>query len=441
MYCGDMNHLAQELNNALEGSAAGRMLSSLGRKLYFPKGIVTQSTEAGERAHRLNATIGMAVEDGMPMVMASIADQVPGLDSAQVAAYAPTAGIMALRREWQRQLLEKNPSLAGVPFSLPIVVAGLTNGVFQATELFVDSGDVVLIPDLYWGNYNLIMEVRRGAHIVKFHFFDEDGAFNVVGLREALVAHAGRGKIILVLNFPNNPSGYSPLESEVAAIRAAIVAQADAGTDILVLCDDAYFGLFYEPGVCRESVFAAMAAAHERILAVKVDGSTKEDMVWGFRVGFMTFAGKGLGPVQLEALQKKLMGALRGSVSSSSGLAQHILLQAFANPDYTSQKAAKAAMLEERYRLVRSLVAEYEAGPDVCLHSLPFNSGYFMAFRCLGLSAEELRLRLLDAGIGTIAIGTELLRVAYSSIDLERIPELYAEIFAHAAALKAARPA
>ena len=40
-----------------------RMLSDLGRKLYFPKGILTQSAEAKQKATRYNATIGEARED------------------------------------------------------------------------------------------------------------------------------------------------------------------------------------------------------------------------------------------------------------------------------------------------------------------------------------------------------------------------------------------
>ena len=38
---------------------------------------------------------------------------------------------------------------------------------------------------------------------------------------------------------------------------------ADAGTNLLVLCDDAYFGLFYEVDVLPESLFARLAGRHE----------------------------------------------------------------------------------------------------------------------------------------------------------------------------------
>ena len=45
-----MNALAEELNEALAGTAAERLLSDMGKRMYFPKGIVSQSAEADERA-------------------------------------------------------------------------------------------------------------------------------------------------------------------------------------------------------------------------------------------------------------------------------------------------------------------------------------------------------------------------------------------------------
>ena len=47
------------------------MLSALGRRLYYPKGILTQSAEARQKAHRSNATIGIATEGGEPMHLPS----------------------------------------------------------------------------------------------------------------------------------------------------------------------------------------------------------------------------------------------------------------------------------------------------------------------------------------------------------------------------------
>ena len=426
-----MNALARELNDTLEGTVAGRLLSTLGREMYFPKGIVAQTGEANQRASRFNATVGMAFEEGEPIMLSGLRDLVGGLSPREAVAYAPTPGVPELRRLWREEMGRKNPSLGSTPTTLPMVTGGLTNGLFQISELFIDSGDALVLPRLFWGNYRLMIGVRRNAEIVEYDLFTDAGGFNVAGLERAI---GDRKKAVVLLNFPNNPTGYTPTVEEAAAIEGALVSKADAGCDLLVVCDDAYFGLFYEEGLLEESLFARLAQAHERILAVKIDGATKEDFAWGFRVGFVTVGGKGLGREELDALERKLMGSIRSTVSNSSRIAQSMLARALASDGYRQEKLAKRELLRSRYARVREILAAADTGP---LAALPFNSGYFMAFACDGVSAERLRLALLDEGIGTIAIGEAYLRVAYSTIDERDLEELYGAIFAAAKRLAA----
>ena len=55
-------------------------LSDLGKNLFFPKGILTQSAEAKEKAHRFNATIGIATEGTGPMYLQCIQDKLSKFD-------------------------------------------------------------------------------------------------------------------------------------------------------------------------------------------------------------------------------------------------------------------------------------------------------------------------------------------------------------------------
>ena len=418
-----MNQLAEELNVILSNSVAGRLLSEMGRRMYFPKGILTQSAEATEKAHLYNATVGMAYELGEPMMLDALREAIPSLTPAEAVAYAPTGGVMALRREWKESLMRKNPSLAGKTFSMPVVVPGLTAAVSYLTDLFVEPGDTVVVPDLHWPNYRLIIEERKTAAGLTFPIFS-NGGYNVAGL-EAQLREAGsrRGKAICILNFPNNPTGYSLTLKEADTIVTMLILIAKEGTDLLVIADDAYFGLQYEDNLLRESIFARLVDAHENILAVKADGPTKEDYVWGFRVGFVSFGGKGLDERQQDALVKKLMGITRSSVSSSSGLAQHLLLKALKYPGYEDQKTRYRKILEGRYKAMKTYLASHKLPGSIV--PLPFNSGYFMSFECVGISAEKLRLELLDKlGIGTISMQDKYLRVAFSSVEEEHVAPL-----------------
>ena len=96
-------------------------------------------------------------------------------------------------------------------------------------------------------------------------------------------------KAIVLLNFPNNPTGFTPSVKEAEAIVQVLKDAAEGGLKLVVVLDDAYFGLFYEDSI-KESLFGLLADSHENILPVKIDGATKENYVWGLRVGFITYA-------------------------------------------------------------------------------------------------------------------------------------------------------
>jgi len=416
-----LHPLAAALNAdlAVPGSPILSMLSLKGQRAYFPsRGILGQSAEAKDAA--INATIGTAFEeDGSPLCLECLEETVKLPSTAFL--YAPSFGIPGLRDMWKKMLCTKNPSLAGKSFSLPVVTHALTHGLGVAGHLFVDAGDAVLLPDLFWDNYELLFEEACGGRLTTFPMF-VGSRFNVAGL-EALLAAPGDKKIV-VLNFPNNPTGYTATDEDAAAICSALVNAAEAGKTLAVILDDAYFGLVYEPSVRAESLFSTLADAHPNILAVKLDGPTKEDYVWGFRTGFITFGCKGATPAQYKALESKAAGLVRGSISSASSIAQHLLLKAYASPAYAEQKAAKYEILRRRYERIKELLAshpEYSAS----FEPMPFNSGYFMCVKPRGVDPEAVRKRLLSAhGTGVIVL-SGLIRLAFSAVPLDKLETLF----------------
>lgn len=424
-----MNNLAVELNAQLEGTVVPRLFSDLGRRIYFPKGIVAQAAEAKQRADRFNATVGMAYEAGDVMVLPLMRELTAPLGPSESAAYAPTAGIKALRERWKIEMERKNPTLVGKRTTLPAVVPGLTAGISLIAQLFSDTDTVLLLPDLFWGNYRLIFEETRGCRLREFEFFDENGLFNRAGFAEGARSAASDGKLVVLLNFPNNPAGFSPSAEDATFIVRTLTGLAES-VPVMTICDDAYFGLFYSEETYRQSIFAELADAHPNLLAVKVDGATKEDFAWGFRVGFITYAFQGMTAEHAAALEQKTTGAIRSAVSSSSTLSQSLLLRALNHPDYQEQKERAFRLLKSRFlRLQAILEKKLDTHRAPALEALPANSGYFMSFRCRGISAEELRQHLLDKGIGTISVKDTFLRVAFAGIDEEHLEELYGVIF------------
>ncbi len=421
-----INPLAQELNDALKGTTPGELLSDVGTRLYFPKGIIAQSAEAKKLGKTANGTIGTTVVEGKPIMLPSIRKYVPELTSSELVGYAPTAGNPDLRAMWKESIIRKNPLLKDKKISLPVVVPGLTAGISYLADLFLDETKPLVAADPSWDNYVLIAEARRNAKFVQFKMF-KDGKFNIEGLKETMLKEAESGSVRVLLNFPQNPSGYSPTSSEAEQLVSIVREIAEKGAKVMVWCDDAYFGLNYEDNIEKQSLFAYLCDLHENVLAAKIDGPTKEDFAWGFRTGFITFGCKGLSDAQYEALVKKLMAAIRSSVSCAATPSQSLILKAASSGKFEEEKTEFRKILERRYKLVREFVSTHESK---FIKPLPFNSGYFMSFDTMSLNAEELRQKLLnERGIGTISIDDKTLRVAFSSLDEEKINTVYQAIY------------
>lgn len=424
-----MNTLAKQLNETIEKGNPHllEMMSQIGLNLFFPKGILTQGAEAKEKAYHINATVGIAKEQGRTMRLDSIMLPLRDIRPAESLTYAPSFGIPALRQMWQQKIFEKNPSLGGKTISLPIVTCGITHGVSVFADIWIDPGDVILLPEMMWGNYTMVFGVRKGAAIQQFSTFNQQGGFNLASLEDKIKAAADKHKkIVVILNFPHNPSGYTITRREAETLVKILTDAAASGTNIIAATDDSYFGLFYEEDTLKESPFALLADQHPRLLAVKLDGCTKENFVWGLRVGFVTYSCRIEGdpaPVY-DALEKKTAGCVRGSISNASHLSQTLVLKSMQDERFPEEIREKFDILKQRAGRVKKVLADpkYKEAWDV----YPFNSGYFMCIRLKSVNAEALRVHLLKKyGIGLISLGERNLRIAFSCIEESEIAELF----------------
>lgn len=422
-----MDAQALALNNTIEKLNPNvlSMLSEKGKNIFFPKlGILAQSAQAKGKA--INATIGEAVEDNGTSMHLPEFDALINMPTANIFPYAPSFGKPEFRTFWKETIYRKNPSLKDTVISNPIATNGLTHGISMAGYMFAGEGDTVLLSNHYWENYNLIFENNYGAKVSTFDLF-ANGGFNVADFSKKLNEIKGE-KIIILLNFPNNPSGYTPLKSEIKPIVDEIKKLADKGKKVVVIIDDAYFGLVYEDNVYTESIFVDLANLSENVLAVKLDGPTKEDYVWGFRVGFISYAIKGGTAELYEALENKTAGAVRGNISNISQLSQSLLYKVYSAPSYEESKKQKFAILKNRYSILRKELSNPKN--DEYFAPLPFNSGYFMCIELKkGLVAEEVRKHLLEKhSTGVIVLGN-VIRLAFSAVPQAKIPELVENIY------------
>ncbi|MFH1381376.1 MAG: aminotransferase class I/II-fold pyridoxal phosphate-dependent enzyme [Chloroflexota bacterium] len=424
------NSEAEELNGIIKAQnpVVYDLLSSKGKAIYFPrKGILAQGAAAKDK--EINATIGTAYEDdGSPMVLPSIARGLD-LDTRNAFPYAPSEGIKPLRDKWLQLIRTKNPSLGETEVSLPVVTCGVTNGLSVVGYMFTEERDKILIADLYWENYDLVYTLAYGTEFKFFNFF-KDRLFDIDSFRETI--NTGRpGKKVVLLNFPNNPSGYTPTKSAGREIISVLGEAARAGNKLVVILDDSYFGLAFEEDIFTESLFSELAKCHENLLAIKVDGITKEEYSWGLRVGFVTYGIKNGSRDLYRALEDKTAGVVRGNISNSSHPAQSIFLAALKSPEHEKEKEHNKLKMKERYLKVKEVLGAH-AEYGKYFEALPFNSGYFMCVRLKGLDADKVWEVLLNKYSTGVVCSSEknLFRIAFASTPTDKIEKLFGNIYA-----------
>ena len=421
----DINPKVDTLNNCIRTAtpAVYALLSDLGRRIYLPKSILSQSAEASVKADHFNATRAVATADSQLMHLNVLHRNVSTLTPERVYGYPPILGNAELRMFWQTHLRSENPLLEDAQISLPIVTSGMTHCFSLLSDLFVNTGDTLILPDKYWGNYRLVFETKAGAEIQTYPFFNTDMCFNINEFRQTLYETA-TDKVLILLNFPHNPTGYAITRNEADQVRNAIVSCAEKGNNILVIVDDAYSGLWYDVEVMHESLFGMLVGCHPKVVPVKVDGATKEEYAWGLRIGFLTF---GLAESAMQPIEEKLSGLIRVSTSGAAQISQTLILEAMKSIGYDEQKQSNFEILKDRALKVQQIANDtrYADMWDV----YPNHAGYFICLSIKSGNAETVRQMLLNEhGIGIIALSETELRVAYSCIDITDIEEVFSKI-------------
>lgn len=398
--------------------------SKLGENIILPQDVLIQSKETAAIPGAINATIGIATSNKKAMALPSINKVITEINNSEYLPYSPTPGLPKMRELWKEKILADNPSINKDFLSLPMVTTGITQGIDIAANLFSESGDALLLPNLFWQNYAQIYTIKLGNKIYKYNQFDENNEFSISNFKETLYS-INEDKISLILNFPNNPTGYTPSDVELNSLVDVIstYAKENKNKQLIIVSDDAYFGLFFEKNHKTPTLSATYKLAeNENCLIVKLDGITKEFYSWGLRVGFITYYTKNneLRKILLE----KTQGYLRSTTSSPSNLSQQIAVRLLDNKQSLEEKEINDKIIEERYNELKQAISKEQL--DQLVRVLPFNSGYFFTIKLpSNINAHEFRLKFLNEyKYGVYSMDDEHIRIAFSCLDKELIPEL-----------------
>ena len=424
-------------------------LSARGRRARMPEGIRVWGERAA-RAGALDATMGVITGDDHGIAsLPRIREAFAAWEPREVFPYAPVAGTAGFRDGWRRWIGMKaagdfsRPGPLEERLTRPVATAGVSGALAAVGHLVLDPGDPVLVPDRRWDGYDTTFGMVSGARVVPVRLLDGAG-WDLGAWREALLGAAReRGRAVCVVNFPHNPTGYSPSEDEAEAFaRLAAEAAEATGAAVVVVCDDAYEGYVYADRP-RASLFYRLVDRHPRLLPIKCDGVTKELLFWGGRLGAATTAFNRDWTEEARATaeadwESKLSALVRGMISSASTPVQTLVARVLADP---------AALIEARAPLVRSLAERHAVMTRALEADLaraafrpdPFHGGLFALLNLVrGDAPEAARILLSEPKIGVVPFGgsgqdLNALRVTYATVPVDRIDGLVTE------AAKAAR--
>lgn len=433
--------------------------SDIGKRIFLPDGIFHWSGRAKKEAEIIG-TIGTAYgferdfinggsTDWLPCYIKEISDY-SKFSINEIVPYSAIGGIAETREIWKNWILKKSMYDDSADkdkytrlenyITTPEVTGGITNAIFQSCSLFLNPGESIIIPSKRWGNYDNIIYKLIGAKISSFNFF-KDNRINIKGLRKTIEQVAtNQDKIILLLNFPNNPTGYVPtLEEATDIVNLLKECQRNLAQPFIVLVDDAYEPFIYKDDVLRKSIFYDLHQLNEDVIPIKLDGITKELLIYGGRIGFITI---GLKPhwVENEAnlnslkteINNKLEGFTRATISNCNRFYQTLTHKMFTEKgiDKIIESREKIKnLLKARYDKINSEINQIN-NPNF---SVDPNSGGFFLFVNLNptkFKANEFADHLLKKyKVGIIPIekpdyNINGIRIAYCSIDLNDIPEL-----------------
>lgn len=458
----------------LQKTSLWKALSPLGKSIYTPKGIFYWSARARTEAE-IDGTIGIAQDDDGTISHLAVAEPWAGAKimeraaKAKVFAYAPIEGVETLRKKWLAKILLQHHTLENFA-TMPIVTNGITHSIALASRMFLETGQTLITADKSWENYEHIFSDTQGIKIETFPLFtfgDDSGAahlrgnsnpqqnlqntsgqaLNIAAIIEVCKKVAiSQKKVVLLLNFPHNQTGYMPSSRECTALGKGLqeFCKKNPEVPVVVLLDDAYGGYVYDSGPSggqKHSPLSQIFAPLPNLTVVKMDGISKVMLAYGYRVGFITFfvnsfSGQAFSAEELSGIREeagtKIGGLIRGEISQVGHHGQ-IFADALMDDWETvqSQRAQVIAMLGARWQaMTYALQAGYTQYGKQKMWADPCNGGFFCYINlAAGLDPKKIADRLMTEKKVGVVPSQQGLRVAFAGVPKAKIARMIERIF------------
>lgn len=308
--------------------------------------------------------------------------------------YAPTNGISELR-EALAQKAYRDYGLSYDPNSEILVTVGGTEAIFLALMGLVNPSDEVLIPNPGFVCYEPGVLLAGGVP-VSVPLLEANGFKPSIDGVMSLITDRSR---VIILNYPNNPTGAVLSYDEVAALAKIAVER-----DLIVISDEVYEKIIYDDA--KHYCLATFPGMRERTLVV--NSFSKTYAMTGLRVGYV------YGPKELIS---SVWLVHQYAVACVNSLAQYIALAALRGPQGFVKDMVRE--FDRRRRLI------YKRLNEIAGFNCTLPNGAFYVFpntKGFGKSSEEFAEFLVrEAHVTTVPgsafgnYGEGYIRISYAA--------------------------
>lgn len=280
--------------------------------------------------------------------------------------YTPSAGRVDLKEAIAAKLNQENKIQASA--SNIIVTSGAKYAIFTAMFTLLSPGDEVIIPSPYWVSYPEMAKLIAAKIVVLPT--KRSNEFKV-GPEELEKVITSKTKL-LILNYPNNPTGVTYSRQELEEILAVVKKK-----KILVLSDEIYEVLTYDGR--EHTSFASLPEAFDS--TITINGFSKTFSMTGWRIGYL---------VADQRIINEVSKIIDHTTSCASSISQSAALAALGNKEWKAE--IKNKFQERRDALWSGLSAFSELKPIK-----PQGTFYlFCDIRGSGLNSFDFATKLLE---------------------------------------------
>ncbi|MBP5163901.1 MAG: aminotransferase class I/II-fold pyridoxal phosphate-dependent enzyme [Lachnospiraceae bacterium] len=318
--------------------------------------------------------------------------------------YTSNTGLLELR-EAISDYLKRKYSLSYDPASEVMVTVGGSEAIDIALRAMLDPGDEVIIPQPSYVSYTPCTILAGGKPVVIN--LKEENCFRLTA-KELLDAITEKTKI-LILPFPNNPTGAIMEQEDIEAIARVVIEH-----DLFVLTDEIYSELTYKGDHVS---IASLPGMKER--TVYINGFSKAFAMTGWRLGYACAP---------ENILKQMLKIHQFAIMCAPVTSQHAAIEALKNCD-----AEVSAMKMEYDRRRRFLVHSFKEMGLKCFE--PFGAFYiFPSIKQFNMTSDEFATALLKEQKVAVVPGTAFgdsgegfVRISYA-YSLKRLKEALVRI-------------